>query len=143
MLLNIIRWVIFFYFSQTAYLLLSYLTDGAASIYTHHVMPQTGFDLTRILYELTGIGTHVSRIFTSKRDLNLGPHYRLSYRDRSKKVLEELVPDAVEDIAVGEDPDVDVVDQDRVKLTGFLIPEKRVRHPDLARIREGQVFHPA
>ena len=54
-----------------------------------------------------------------------------------------MAPDAVEDVTIGEDSDVDVVDQDGVELSGFFVPEKRVRHPDLAGIRQGQVFHPA
>ncbi len=52
-----------------------------------------------------------------------------------------MLPDAIEDVAVGKHPDVDVVDEDGVELAGLLVPEKRVRHPNFARISQGQVFH--
>ncbi len=48
-----------------------------------------------------------------------------------------IQPDAVEHVAIGEDPDVDVVDEDGVELTGFLVPEEGVRHPNFARISQG------
>ena len=38
--------------------------------------------------------------------------------------------DAVEDVTVGEDSDVDIVDEDVVEVSGLLIPEERVRHPN-------------
>ena len=41
------------------------------------------------------------------------------------------VPNAVEYVAVGIDPDVEVGLDDVVELAGFFVPEKSVRHPDL------------
>ncbi len=43
-----------------------------------------------------------------------------------------FAPDAVEDLAVGKDPDVDVVHQDVVEVADLFISEKRVRHPNLS-----------
>ena len=48
-------------------------------------------------------------------------------------------PDAVEDVAVREDPDVEVGGQDLVEARHLLIPEEGVRHPHLARVSQGQV----
>ena len=42
-------------------------------------------------------------------------------------------PDAVEDVAIGEDSDIQVWLDDVVKLCLLLISEECVRHPDLAR----------
>ena len=53
------------------------------------------------------------------------------------------LPDAVQNVSVGKDSDVEVWLDDVVELAVLLVPEKRVRHPDLAGIRQGQVFHPA
>ena len=49
-------------------------------------------------------------------------------------------PDAVEDVAVWEDPDVEVGGEDVVELSDLLVPEERVWHPDLAYVGERQVF---
>ena len=48
-----------------------------------------------------------------------------------KKKMETTHPDAVEDIAVGKDSDVQVRLDNVVKLCLLLIPEESVRHPDL------------
>ena len=48
-------------------------------------------------------------------------------------------PDAVEDVAVWEDPDVEVGGQDLVEARNLLVPEEGVRHPHLARVSQGQV----
>ncbi len=50
------------------------------------------------------------------------------------------LPDAVQDISVWKYPDVNVVDQDRVEVSNFLVAEKRVRHPDFARISQGKIL---
>ena len=51
-------------------------------------------------------------------------------------------PDAVEDVAVWEDPDVEVGGEDVVELPDLLVPEEGVRHPHLARVSQGQVADP-
>ena len=43
--------------------------------------------------------------------------------------------DAVEDVAIGVNPDVEVRRQDVVEIAKLLVPEESVRHPDLARVR--------
>ena len=50
------------------------------------------------------------------------------------------LPDAVEDFAVGEDADVDVGDDDVVKVSFPFIGEEEIRHPDFIRIRQCQVL---
>ena len=52
-----------------------------------------------------------------------------------------IVPDTIQDVSVWKDSDVDVVDEDRVKLSGFFVPEKSVRHPNFTRIRQCQILH--
>ena len=44
--------------------------------------------------------------------------------------------DAVEDITIGEDSDVDIVDEDVVEVPSLLITEEGVRHPDLLGVSE-------
>ena len=51
-------------------------------------------------------------------------------------------PDAVEDVAVWKDPDVEVGGEDVVELPDLLVPEEGVRHPHLARVSQGQVLDP-
>ena len=51
-------------------------------------------------------------------------------------------PDAVEDVAVWEDPDVEVGGEDVVELPDLLVTEEGVRHPHLARVSQGQVADP-
>ena len=51
-----------------------------------------------------------------------------------------LIPDAVENITIRVDPDVEVGGEDVVELSDLLVPEERVRHPDLADVGERQVF---
>ena len=46
-------------------------------------------------------------------------------------------PDTVEDVAIREDPDVDIVDEDVVKVASLLVPEECVRHPNLLRVSQG------
>ena len=49
-------------------------------------------------------------------------------------------PDAVEDVAVGKHPDIEVGGQDIVEIADLLVPEEGVGHPDLASVRQRQVF---
>ena len=44
--------------------------------------------------------------------------------------------DAVENVAIGEDSDVDVIDEDVVEVTRLLVAEEGVRHPDLLWVGE-------
>ena len=44
--------------------------------------------------------------------------------------------DAVEDITVWEDSDIDIVDEDVVEVTSLLVAEERVRHPHLLRVSQ-------
>ena len=53
-----------------------------------------------------------------------------------------MKPDAVEDITVWINPDVEIGGQDVVEGSDLLVPEECIRHPDLASIREGQVADP-
>ena len=55
------------------------------------------------------------------------------------KLLFPPPPDAVEDVPVREDPDVEVGGEDVVELPDLLVPEEGVRHPHLARVSQGQV----
>ena len=49
-------------------------------------------------------------------------------------------PDAVEDVAVGKHPDIEVGGQDIVEIADLLVPEEGVRHPDFARLRDCQIL---
>ena len=60
-------------------------------------------------------------------------------RKRARPFFLHHLPYAEEHVSVGEDPDVDVVDEDGVEVAGLLVAEKRVRHPNLLRVRQGQV----
>jgi hypothetical protein len=51
------------------------------------------------------------------------------------------VPNAVEYVAIGVDPDVEVGLDDVVELAGFFVPEKSVRHPDL--VQDGKMINGA
>ena len=44
--------------------------------------------------------------------------------------------DAVEDVTVRVDPDVEVRGQDVVEVADLLVPEECVGHPNLARVRQ-------
>lgn len=57
---------------------------------------------------------------------------------RSRSLLYR--PDAVENISVREDPDIDIVDEDGVEVSGLLIAEESIGHPDLVRIGQGQIL---
>ena len=48
-------------------------------------------------------------------------------------------PDAVEDVTVGEDTDIEVRGEDAVEPGDLLVPEEGVRHPNFASICHGQV----
>ena len=48
-------------------------------------------------------------------------------------------PDAVENVSVGVDADVDVGHDDLVLLGLLLVAEEGVRHPDLGGVRQRQV----
>ena len=49
-------------------------------------------------------------------------------------------PYAVEDVAVGIDPDVEVGQDDFVKRALLLVPEEGVGHPHLLRVAESEVL---
>ena len=49
--------------------------------------------------------------------------------------------DAVEDVAVGEDSNVEVGGENVVELPDLLVTEEGIRHPHLARVRHRQVFY--
>ena len=53
-----------------------------------------------------------------------------------------LLPDAVEDVPVRVDPDVEVGGEDVVESSDLLVPEESIRHPDLTGVREGEVTDP-
>jgi hypothetical protein len=44
-----------------------------------------------------------------------------------------FVPDAVEHLSIRKYSDVDIVHEDIMEMSDFLVPEKRIRHPDLKR----------
>ena len=50
-----------------------------------------------------------------------------------------LIPDAVENITIRVDPDVEVGGEDVVEGPDLLVPEESVRHPDFAWVGDGQV----
>ena len=52
-------------------------------------------------------------------------------------------PDAVEDVTIREDPDVDIVDEDVVKVASLLVPKECVRHPNLLRVSQGEILYPS
>jgi hypothetical protein len=52
---------------------------------------------------------------------------------------QQQLPDAVQHVSVGEDADVDVVDEDGVEVSGLLVAEERVGHPHLAGVGQRQV----
>ena len=49
------------------------------------------------------------------------------------------LPDAVENITIRVDPDVEVGGEDVVEGTDLLVPEECVRHPHLASVSQSQV----
>ena len=49
---------------------------------------------------------------------------------------------AVQDVAVREDADVDIVYEDVVEVAGLFVAEESVRHPNLSWIRHRQILHP-
>ena len=51
-----------------------------------------------------------------------------------------LIPDAVENITVRIDPDVEVGGEDVVEGTDLLVPEESVGHPDLAGVGHRQIL---
>ena len=52
-------------------------------------------------------------------------------------------PDAVKNVAIRKDPDVDIVDEDVVKVASLLVPEECVRHPNLLRVSQGEILDPS
>ena len=50
------------------------------------------------------------------------------------------LPDAVQNLAVGVDADIHIGHDDVVEVTRLLVLEEGVRHPDLLRVRHGQVL---
>ena len=63
-------------------------------------------------------------------------------KTRSVCSLALYAPDTVEDVSIGEDPDVEVGGEDVVELPNFLVPEEGVGHPDFASVGEGEVADP-
>ena len=55
----------------------------------------------------------------------------------------ERYPDTVQDVAIREDPDVDIVDEDVVKMASLLVPKECVRHPNLLRVSQGEILYPS
>ena len=53
-----------------------------------------------------------------------------------------LLPDAVENIPIRVDPDVEVGGQDVVEGTDLFVPEECVRHPHLTGVSQRQVSDP-
>ena len=49
-------------------------------------------------------------------------------------------PDAVEDFSVGKNSDVNVWNDDLVLSRLLLVPEESVRHPNLGRVSQSQIF---
>ena len=52
----------------------------------------------------------------------------------------ETSPDAVEDVSVGKDPDVEVGQDDVVEGALLLVPEEGVGHPQLPGVAQGEVL---
>ena len=52
-------------------------------------------------------------------------------------------PDTVEDVAIREDPDVDIVDEDVVKVASLLVSEECVWHPNLLWVSQGEILYPS
>ena len=52
----------------------------------------------------------------------------------------ESLPDAVEDVAAGEDAHVDVGHDDVVEVALPLVGEEQIGHPDLVRVGQRQVL---
>ncbi len=59
---------------------------------------------------------------------------------RGREVAMPCSPYAVEDVTVGKDSHVNVVHENGMKVALLFVPEERVRHPDLARIRQGEIL---
>ena len=70
-----------------------------------------------------------------------GEGIRAQYHEGSGPMRALHFPDAVEDVAIREDSDVDIINEDVVEVPGLLVPEESVRHPDLLRVSESQVLH--
>ena len=51
-------------------------------------------------------------------------------------------PDAEKHVAIRKDPDVEVWCENVVESSDLLVSEESVRHPHLARVRQGQVLDP-
>ncbi len=56
-------------------------------------------------------------------------------------MLSFILPDAVQNVPIREDPDVQVWLYDVVELPVLLVAEEGVRHPDLAGVGQGQVLN--
>ena len=64
----------------------------------------------------------------------------MSSSDNTLERCELISPDAVEDVPVGEDPDVEVGEDDVVEGALLLVPEERVGHPQLPGVPQGEVL---
>ena len=60
----------------------------------------------------------------------------------SRTIHQRTLPDAVENIALREDPDVNIGHQDVVESSLLFISEEGVWHPNFLGICHGQVFYP-
>ena len=52
------------------------------------------------------------------------------------------LPDAVENITIRIDPNIQVGSEDVVKGSNFLISEEGIRHPHFAGICQGEILYP-
>ena len=55
-------------------------------------------------------------------------------------ILVKESPDAIKNFSSGENPDVDVRNDDVVEVAELLVLEEGVRHPDPVRVRHRQVL---
>ena len=62
-------------------------------------------------------------------------------KEAGLQVVRVYVPNAVEYSAVGEDADVDVGDNNVVKVSFSLVGEEEIGHPDFVRVRQRKVFN--
>lgn len=63
------------------------------------------------------------------------------HEDRVGGAIPLEIPNAVQDVAIREDPDVNIWDDDVVEVSLSLVGKEEIRHPDFLGIREGEVLH--
>ena len=73
--------------------------------------------------------------------LQQGWYYLQWYSNRDVLDVIEVLPDAIENHAIRIDSDVDIGDDDVVEVSGLLVLEEGVRHPNFIWIRHCQVFN--